>query len=223
LEKTRALGSSNQYTNVGSAYWQHPVRYLEFAKRDLFRTVMVDYIPIDATMSDLLSEVRGGSLESIELIDPIGQATDYKTARVVFNTEKGATYIHEYGRDNAIKICGQEVRVYQLINGTYPVSEAIEAYEQGMSRILIMTEAEEAVLASVPEALGNLCEYVISFGRTWDGYPRIEFKSVVAAVKGLKVLQNDKSFVGVDFDFKEVGEDPCAQPYPGDEGTSIEA
>lgn len=58
---------------------------------NLFRTIMIDFIPFGTPYSDVLHHVRGGALESIHLYGPIGDATAFVTARIVFVHESGAS------------------------------------------------------------------------------------------------------------------------------------
>lgn len=64
------------------------------SETNLFRTIMIDFIPIGTTYSDLLAYIRGGTLESIHLYGPIGDATDFVTARVVYTEETGAMALY---------------------------------------------------------------------------------------------------------------------------------
>ena len=52
---------------------------------------MIDFIPFGTPYADLLAEIRGGTIESIQMYGPIGCSTDFVTARVVFTHELGAT------------------------------------------------------------------------------------------------------------------------------------
>src|ERR1700742_2623442 len=70
-----------------SPFMDHPVRYLpEDAAANVaaYRTVMIDGIPAGSTTMDVLRIAKGGSLESVQLFPPIGSATSFMTARVVF-------------------------------------------------------------------------------------------------------------------------------------------
>ena len=49
---------------------------------------MIDYLPIGTRYCDVLDQIRGGTLESIQMYPPI--ATNFITARVVFTHERGA-------------------------------------------------------------------------------------------------------------------------------------
>jgi hypothetical protein len=118
-EVRRAKQSTSGNTNT-SYFWRHPVRFSPKAtEKNLYRTVMVDYIPPHATYQDVLEHVRTGALESIELFSPIGGCTKYMTARVVFIKEIPATtmamqYQKAIDRGSPIKIKGWPVRFWQV-------------------------------------------------------------------------------------------------------------
>lgn len=71
---------------------------------NIYRTVMIDFIPIGAKYSDILAHIRGGALESIQLYGPVGSATNFVTARVVFTHELGATTLYQVSFTKAKEI-----------------------------------------------------------------------------------------------------------------------
>jgi len=66
--------------------------------KNIFRTVMIDFIPFGTPYCDVLAQTRGGTLESIQLYGPIGDATDFVTARVVYTEETGATKLYRVSK-----------------------------------------------------------------------------------------------------------------------------
>ena len=56
---------------------------------------MIDFIPYGTPYSDVLAEIRGGPIESVQMYGPIGCATDFVTARVVFTHELGAVSLYK--------------------------------------------------------------------------------------------------------------------------------
>lgn len=103
-----------------SYFWQHPVRFLPNpTEKNLYRTVMIDYIPPGATYQDVLSHVRTGALESIQMFPPLRGSTDYFTARVVFAYERPAVsmvmrYQKRFNQGEPVKINGTPVRIWQV-------------------------------------------------------------------------------------------------------------
>lgn len=61
---------------------------------NLYRTVMIDFIPFGTHYSDVLQQIRGGTLELIQMYGPIGDVTDFATARVIYTDENGATALY---------------------------------------------------------------------------------------------------------------------------------
>ncbi len=213
-EKILALGRESLPFNLQNSFWKHPVRYLEYVDKNLFRTVMIDYIPIGAAYRDVLHEICGGSVEQIELFDPIGSATDYMTARVVFNHELSASTTSNHARDHGMKIKGQPVRVWQVLTQTWPKDKQLaeDVFVNCYTRVLLITKLSPEQLATIPGRLDFLRRSIVEFGLTHDGLPMIEFTSVAAAVKALnEVLVKDTDLGSAEFDFEE---DPCAEPYP---------
>lgn len=193
-------------------FWKHPVRYLDHDSKNIFRTVMIDYIPADATYSDVLGEICAGALEKIELVPAIGGKNNYKTARVVFNFELGASTTANFARDHGMKIKGQTVRVWQVLTQTYPKNNANErnVHMHGFTRVLIINNANEAALSMLPIKLDRFKTSIVKLSETYDRFPMVEFTSVAAAVQAMRVLMSDYNFQGAEFDFDE---DPCGEPY----------
>ncbi|ETN38851.1 uncharacterized protein HMPREF1541_06892 [Cyphellophora europaea CBS 101466] len=194
-------------------FWKHPVRYLDHSSKNLFRTVMIDYIPKTATYNDVLGQISGGSLEKIEMVPAIGNVTDYQTARVVFNFEIGASTTANFARDHGMKIKDQPLRVWQVLTQTYPKNMALDRdiFDNGFTRILLINNASQEALAMIPTKLQHFQRSIVDFGETFDRYPMVEFTSVAVAIQAMEVLVADPNFSGAEFDFDE---DPCGEPYP---------
>ena len=103
-----------------SYFWQHPVRFLpKPTEKNLYRTVMIDYIPQTTTYQEILEHVRSGALESIQLFPPLGSTTNYLTTRIVFIHEIPAVsmimhYQKRRNQGDPIKIRGTPVRFWQV-------------------------------------------------------------------------------------------------------------
>lgn len=61
---------------------------------NLYRTIMIDFIPFGTPYSEVLQQIRGGTLELIQLYGPIGDVTDFVTARIIYTDENGATALY---------------------------------------------------------------------------------------------------------------------------------
>jgi hypothetical protein len=214
-KKTIALGRETLEANRKNAFWKHPVRYIDYADKNIFRTVMIDFIPLGTKVKDVLSEilVPSGSLEQIELFPPIGDATNFMTARVVFNYEISASTFASNARQSGMKIMGQDVRVYQLLTQTWPKNLDLEeaVFERGFTRLLVLNNPSNEQIASVPKKLEWLDKWIVQYGKTHDGLPVIEFTSVAMASKALSQLLEDPDLGGIEFDFEA---DPCAESEP---------
>lgn len=202
------------------------------ADENIFRTVMIDFIPFGTPYCDVLAQIRGGTLESIQLYGPIGDATDFVTARIVYTDEIGATTLYQvsasplpttfkanafpkHGQDPGIKINGKPVRVWQILEPTYPKNKKLEEaiYINRHTRILIINAPTDNIDALLKRKLRRQIEagFVLDIGRTYDGVPIVEFTSIEEATKALDMFLEDRDFSGSDFDFDD---DYCAAKYP---------
>jgi hypothetical protein len=196
-------------------FWKHPVRFMEYGDNDknIFRTVMVDYVPKDATYQDVLEHIYGGSLEKVELVPAIGHESEYKTARLVFNTELGASTTANFARDHGINIKGHPVRVWQVLTPTYPKNNQLdrEVFEDAYTRILMIDKVSEQAVNSLPVKLATYKNQIVEIRYTFDHFPMVEFTSVAAATNAYRHLVRDPLFAGAEFDFDH---DYCGEPYP---------
>ena len=211
-EKARALSFQPAGSNR-QIFWRHPVRYLDHDDKNIFRTVMIDYIPNDATYKDVLDVIGGGSVEKVELVPAIGKTTDYQTARVVFNFELGASTTVNFARDHGMKIKGTPVRVWQVITQTYPKTEKLDrdVFHNGFTRILIINNASPEALGMIDSKLARFERSIVECGQTHDRFPMIEFTSIAIAIEAMHTLMVDPNFHGAEFDFDD---DYCGMPYP---------
>ncbi|RMD44301.1 hypothetical protein DV735_g797, partial [Chaetothyriales sp. CBS 134920] len=220
-EKEKYLWRERTIANQKALFWQYPVRFIEDAEKNVFRTVMIDYIPIGATYPDILAKVRGGAIEKIQLIGPIGSAIDYMTARIVFHSEESASKMASHARDHGMKILDKPVRVWQVITQTYPKTAELawDVFENMYTRLLLVNiknanvgvEVRAKMRELLPAKLDWLQDELVGMGKTADGYDLIEFTSVQAATMAMEQLRRDKDFGGIELDFED---DPCAEQYP---------
>lgn len=212
-DKINHLGfvSAQRMTN----FYKHPVRYLpRKSEKNLYRTVMIDFIPQGTEYAEILKNVRGGAIESVQLFDPIGSSTDFMTARIVFNYELGARSVYMHGQKTGLRIKGQKVRVWQVLEPTYPRNANLEneIFEEGYTRLLLIENATDTALAMLPTKLAYQFKagFVINVTRSYDNLPMVEFTSVAECSRALHILINDADFGGSRFDFEE---DPCCDAY----------
>ena len=190
-----------------SLFWQHPVRYLPASdEKNLCRTLIIDFLPLDATMKDVLALIRGGALESIQLFPPIGVVTDFQTARVVFHYELPAYDMYIYWHKYGLTVRDQPIRVLQL-GYTYPKSRRLDedVFIRCYTRILLIDNIDDRVVQRLPAYLDRQIKmgFVIEIGEADDGVTIIEFTSVVEAVKAMRAMQTEEMFHGAVFDFED--------------------
>ncbi|KIX00158.1 uncharacterized protein Z518_10295 [Rhinocladiella mackenziei CBS 650.93] len=187
-----AVGDTPRPWLQTSSFPAHPVRYLPegaATSQNAYRTIMIDCIPVGTTVKDVLSPVRGGSTESIELFAPIRlrDGSSFMTSRIVFVQESAAHGMFERQIVNAFEIDHLPVRTWMPIDPTYPrnsdLNDAI--FGHGASRI---SDISEELLRSIPGRLDRLhlaCA-VIEYSRTFDGLAAIEFAHIKAAAKAVR-------------------------------------
>lgn len=193
-EKQRAKAFSGPPMDPTSQFYNHPVRYLPedaVKNEDIYRTVMMNNIPLNTCANEILHIVYGGAVESIEMIEPIGKATSSMTARIVFVLEEGAMTM---ARSKGLKIEGVEVHCWLVREPTYPRSGEMEEFISGIleaSRILFIhniTTDQYTNIQGVVKGLGVGRQLI---GMSWEvdkcteGFGRavLEFTSIKAAVK----------------------------------------
>ena len=124
-DQIRQARQNSAQLDRASYFWRYPVRFLPNpTEKNLYRTVMIDYIPRGATYQDVLEHVRTGALESIHLFPPLRGCADFFTARVVFTYEIPAVsmvmqYQKRMSQGDPIKIKDCAVRFWQVY--VYPL------------------------------------------------------------------------------------------------------
>ena len=204
LEQARRQNGRHQPC---STFWQHPVRYMPASdEKNLCRTLILDFLPLDTTMRDVLRLIRGGALESIQLFPPIGTVTDFMTARVVFHYELPADDIYLHWQKYGLTVRGQHIRVLQL-GYTYPKNRQLDedVFIRCYTRILLIDNIDDQVIQHLPAFLNQQIKmgFVIEIGQADDGITMIEFTSVVEAAKAMRAMQAEEMFHGAVFDFED--------------------
>ena len=192
-----------------SVFFDHPVRYLPLSQeQNIYRTVMIDHIPVSATIADVLREIRTGQVESIQLFDRIGNVTDFKTARVVFVYENPAREIQIEASLPGVFIQGRKVHVWIVLQPTYPRSSAMgEAIlNQGYTRLLVIGNVSPSTVARLDRMLfpQKKMGFIVDVRKTDDGkYDLVEFTSIAEAIDAMKTLSLERGFENAVFDFQD--------------------
>lgn len=187
-EKQRAKHFSGIPLDPTSQFYNHPVRYFPedgMKSKDTFRTVMIDHIPLGTCANEVLRIIRGGAVESIELVGPIGKVTNYMTARVVFIFEDSAMAMAKL---KDLEINSIKVHCWLVREPTYPRSGEMEEFVTGgldATRILWVnniTIVQYTQIQGVIMDLG-LGRQLIGLSWAWESRAVLEFASIKAAVK----------------------------------------
>lgn len=195
-----------------SRFFEHPVRYLpEAAAADVnaYRTVMIDGIPTGTTVMQVLSIVKGGSLESIQLLPPLGAAMPTMTARVVFVFERSAHNMIKHQEANPrqdaaakrFQINGVAVRCWMPTDPTYPRNHDVdqEILESHASRIVGIGDVDEVTYNGLPYIITETCDkHVIEYTWTVEGHAEIEFSDIATAIKAKTLLEIGEDLWGGD-------------------------
>ena len=204
-QRTTARSTSNG-TSL-SQFWQHPIRYLpSVAEKNLYRTVMIDFLPLDTKVQDVLEQIHTSALESIQVFPPIGNATDFNTARIVFHYELPARDLYLHAQHYGIEIKGRTARVWQVLQPTYPKNRQLDedVFIHCYTRTLLIDKVAEQAFSLIQHKLRKQINmgFVVRIGETEDGIPLVEFTSVREATKAMRHLSLEKEFVGAVFDFE---------------------
>jgi hypothetical protein len=206
-EKFEAVGGNGAAFQRNSPFLNHPVRYLPedaASTIDAYRTVMIDDIPAGSTVTDVLSIVKGGSVESIQLFPPIGNATSFMTARVVFVFERSAHNMIKHqeakSRQDAdakrFRVKDVAVHCWMPTDPTYPrnyeVDREIFSNNQA-SRIIFIDKVDEYVYNALPYKIKSPYDrHVIEYSYAADGCASIEFSDIKSAIKVKAILEKDR-------------------------------
>ncbi|KIW84562.1 hypothetical protein Z517_03812 [Fonsecaea pedrosoi CBS 271.37] len=208
-KKWQALGECGISWRQNSPFMDHPVRYLPedaAGTSDAYRTVMIDEIPVASTLPEVLSIVKGGSLESIQLFPPIGKVTTFMTARVVFNHEESAHNMIKHQEavpgeatdSKWFKIKGVAVRCWMPTDPTYPRNDELERKIFGKaaaSRIILISNIDEYTYNMIPYKIKPpYAQHVVEYSYTPDGCVSIEFTDVKSAIRIMDQLERDGEF-----------------------------
>lgn len=213
------LGQPARREQHNTPFYEHPVRFMPSrGEKNLYRTVMIDFIPRGTTYKEVLNQIRGGTLESIQLVDNVGCANDFMTARIVFNYELDAQYLYLHGQDPGLFINNQRLRVWQVLQPTYPKNHQLEEdiFEDGVTRLLLVNNIPSSALTPALTRLQRVLKpqvkagTVIEMKQEEDGIFLVEFTSVAECAKAMRQLLEDASFRGTTLDFKD---DPCLARY----------
>ncbi|KAK5050958.1 hypothetical protein LTR84_003517 [Exophiala bonariae] len=202
FEKEQAQYFSGSPMDLTSQFYNHPVRYLPddaVKNENIYRTVMIDGIPVIACSKDVLNVAHGGTVESFQMVGPIGKATRLLTARIVFVLEEGAM---KMASSKDLEIDGVPVHCWLVREPTYPRSGEMEEFINGMlqaTRILFINNI-------TIDQYTNIQGEIMCFGlgrelidMSWEmdkgpeGYGRavLEFASIKASVKaGKGIIQH---------------------------------
>lgn len=213
-EKVKHLGGGTSPENRLSAYWTHPVRFLPlFGDPDLYRTVMIDYIPTGTTLKAVLAKVRGGSLELVQYVESIGQS-NFMTARIVFHEESCARSFYLLTQLDDFNIAGAKIRAWQVLCPTYPKNwKAVQSYyENQYSRVLIISNAGEDGIRRVQRKLAYQIHtnQIVDIDESQDGGIMVEFTSVAEAVRVAEAFSMDRDLRGNIIEFEQ---DYCNDRY----------
>lgn len=200
-EKNLAQRISNGSDVQNGLFWVHLVRYEpQIAEMNKHRTVHIDHIPKHCNVTDVLREIRFGSIESINLCD-IGMLrgrkgptpASYQFARIVFLQEQKASDFQRWAHEKPLLIGGRPVRVYVEMEPTYPrhpeVSEALAQF--GMRRIFSiigLTKSQRMRLPEFIRQIGNFAPVSIEQSSENDGKTTLEFRSILHAYRVLRAV-----------------------------------
>ncbi|KAJ9602427.1 hypothetical protein H2200_012969 [Cladophialophora chaetospira] len=201
-EKWDRIGDNGLAFHNSSQFWNHPVRYLPEAaavNANAYRTVMINGIPVGSTMAHVLSIVKGGPIEKIQLFPPIGGSMPSMTARVVFVYERSAHNMikHQEAKPglaadlNRFRVQSRIVRCWMPSDPTYPRKHYVDRAifgELRATRILVIHNVDEYTFNMIPYKVKSPHDqHVIAYSYVEEdnavGHAILEFSDIETAIK----------------------------------------
>ena len=180
---------------------------------NVFRTLVISNIPQEATMTELLDQVRGGVVVDAKLLDTIS-ITGAKTAIVVFLYERTAIALEAYARRYPIVINTQTTITTLLKTPTWPALGQQDNFDGTRTRCLEVSKYPRNIS---PSELRH--QFRVSSALKWDRIEHmvlrddnvlmIRFHSMADAAVAKTRFESFRNFQGCVVKFAP---DPCAQP-----------
>ena len=185
----------------------------------MYRTVSISGLKRSFTMSQILSQVRGGIVVDAKLMNT-SKLLGSTSALVTFLNQSSAMGFENHAKKYSLTGAGFKVTVNLLTTPTWPLAKGFEMAirGQGLSRCLRLQNCPKSVSATDLQKhlegcwttnLSNIEDII--FDR--DGHVEIRFSSITAAQQAFGIFTSLR-YVNATHGRKiEYATDPCAQPF----------
>lgn len=206
--------SSGPNSARDNTFFQWGLRYMPLASNataNAYRTVLIDHLPLQVTLDQILARIRGGQIYSAALLDtkPIIQSF---TAMIVFVRESGAMAFLRRVADEGFYIGFRQAKVRPVPTPTYVLNPDMERNitRLGRTRCVVVYSPRPRLRKSIHNMLfKSPCNrHVEGFGvNDSPGQVTIMFFSIQMARVAYDCLTEHGSFEDCTLGF---GPDPCA-------------
>lgn len=197
--------------------FKHPyaIQYIPTpGTRNLYRTLVISNLPLAATMTALLEQVRGGVIFDAKLLNTT-TITGGKTALVTFLHQRNAEAFEAHAKRHPIIIQDRTAKVTLLKTANWPSPLSQRAMLEGnRTRCLEVTEYPRHVTCSDLRRKLRVCsvmkvDRIEHVALRYDGVLALRFDSIADAWKAQGMFASSQEFRGCVVRFAI---DPCAQP-----------
>ncbi|KAJ5887629.1 hypothetical protein N7495_007670 [Penicillium taxi] len=187
--------------------FQYGLRYIPGEKElNIYRTVMIDFVPQHMAISEILHSIRGGAVHSAYLADTVA-INGFKTAKITFINQKGAMNFFKCVQKDGFYVGINVLPVYVVRSPSYPPELSTTDIQGGPTRCLkVRSNGSKFLKKEIYGLLSSsrLGTYVDNFGvDNVEGEVSIRFISVDAALLTVGILRHREWSI-------TFGDDPCA-------------
>lgn len=221
LERERAIfihqQSCGDYEDRFPELFKYGIRFRpEPARPDVYRTVVMDYLPKEVTMFAVLLKVRCGVVADARLLDTVS-ITGYLSALITFVHEHSAKTFVSGARKTPLRFGGAEARVTLVPTPTWPMRSNLRSSitDHGHTRCLELQNFPHRVTPAELER--DLCVHpamtthrMEAKRKRLDGSLELRFTSIKHAHRAYGKLTNIGPYMQCTIKHLP---DPCAQPW----------
>lgn len=189
------------------------IRYVPPPKAgDVFRTVKIEDLPANVTMSQVLGQVCYGNVYSAHLLNTV-RITGYHTAIIVFLFQKEAIDFFKHAKSAGVYVNGVRVRSRIINTPTYPIPHDLREriLHWKCTRCLSMSNVTPEIRACLQDILKrSICKRYIECLQECSerGELVIRFHSIKMASQAYDLLARAPIFKGCHLRFSA---DPCSR------------
>jgi hypothetical protein len=191
--------------------FQYGLRYIPKPNEtNVYRTVKIEGLPLDATMEQVLGQVCCGDVYSAQLLDT-KDITGYHTAIIIFLHQHQAENFARYAAKAGISVNDIRLKATLINTPTYPMPAKMEKaiWEDGHTRCVALGNFRPELMETLQFVMQRWIynEYIECIEDGWeDGKICVLFHSIKIAGAAYDLLNNHPSFHECQIRFAV---DPC--------------